>query len=121
MRVHDLELFAVNARTSQFRLLLIQPVRQSSDAKGRVDVLVEGLDGDIFKRIPMRELELTGDFSGAYSFRYYLELHGQFRLPEGFKPLRVVTVAIPNGKGRKSVRQTFIWQEALAAESAEES
>ncbi|MGJ8669002.1 MAG: DUF6776 family protein [Oceanococcus sp.] len=121
VRIHGLDLFKISRRSVQFRLTLIQPVRQSKDANGRLNIVVEGLAGDVFRQIPMSELGFAGDFSGEYAFRYYMELHGQFRLPEGFKPLRISTEAIPNTKGRKPVRQTFIWQEAMVAQAAEES
>lgn len=121
VRIHKLELFDAGRRAIQFRLTLAQPVRQTRDAKGHVRVMLEGLSDGTFSKLNVSDLELSDGFSGLYAFRYYLELHGQFRLPKGFKPLRIVTKAIPDGKGRKPLSQTFVWQEVLTADSAKAS
>lgn len=121
VRIHKLEVFDVGRRAVQFRLTLAQPVRQTSDATGRVKMTLEGLVDGSFKKLDVSDLELSEDFSGAYDFRYYLELNGQFRLPKGFKPLRIVTQAIPDGKGRRPLSQTFVWQEIMMADDAKAS
>ncbi len=118
VRIHQLELFDLGRGAVQFRLTLMQSVRQVQEAQGRLDLVIEGLDGDIYTKRSVQQLELSGDYTGDYAFRYYLEMHGQFRLPKAFKPLRIVTQAIPDKNGRKPVRQTFIWQEVFAAQTA---
>lgn len=121
LRIHNLELFDQGYQVVQFRLTMVQPVRQNQEAKGRLELVIEGLQEEAFRSLSLNDLALADSFSTAYAFRYYAELHGQFRLPEGFKPLRISASAIPDKKGRKAVRQSFVWQEAMAVDAAEES
>ena len=108
-------------RDYQFRLTLLQPVRQSSDAKGMLKLHLEGLKKDVMLALPLRDIALGEKTPALYEFRYYVEVFGQFRLPSDYRPLRLVAEAIPEERGLKPVSQTFVWAEILKPEAAEES
>lgn len=117
MRIHKLELFDEGRGKWQYRLTLMQPVRQATDAKGLIRITVEGLNGDIFRAYTMKELDPSEHFSGLYQFRNFLEMHGQFKLPTGFQPLRIVLKAIPERRGSKPVKRTWVWKDIVAAQA----
>ena len=121
MRIHNLELFRSGQRDWQFRLTLIQAVRHAKDAKGLVKIRLEGLKNNVFTSYGMKEIDPAKEYTGLYQFRHYLEKHGQFRLPAGFSPLRIVVEAIPEARGSKSVTRTWVWQEIITADKAEAS
>jgi hypothetical protein len=44
-------------------------------------------------------------------FRYFQEVKGRLRLPEGFKPLNVQVTAKRDGSSSAKVERTFDWDE----------
>ncbi|ORE85301.1 hypothetical protein ATO7_15997 [Oceanococcus atlanticus] len=121
VRIHKAEIMPLYGRDYQFRLTLLQPVRQSSDAKGMLKLHLEGLKKDVMLALPLRDIALGEKTPALYEFRYYVEVFGQFRLPSDYRPLRLVAEAIPEERGLKPVSQTFVWAEILKPEAAEES
>lgn len=121
VRIHKAEVMPLYGRNYQFRLTLLQPVRQSSDAKGMLKLHLEGLKKETFVSVPLNEIALGQKPPAFYEFRYYVEIFGQFRLPSDYRPLRLVAEAIPEERGLKPVSQTFVWTEILKPQAAEES
>ncbi len=121
IQVYKLVLDALGERTFQFRVTLLQPVRQAVDAKGVLAMRLEGMVGDRVKSMRLSELMVGGSFSPSYEFRYYTELFGQFRLPEDFAPLRLKVGLIPAGKRRVDWTETYVWNDLMTASKAEES
>ena len=121
VRVHKAEIMPLYGRDYQFRLTLLQPVRQSSDAKGMLKLRIEGLKDETLLVLPLNEIALGEKPPAFYEFRYYVEIFGQFRLPADYRPLRLVAEAIPEQRGLKPVNQTFVWAEIIKPETAEES
>ncbi len=121
VRVHKAEIMPLYGRDYQFRVTLLQPVRQSSDAKGMLKLRLEGLKNETLLILPLNEIALGEKPPAFYEFRYYVEIFGQFRLPADYRPLRLVAEAIPEERGLKPVNQTFVWAEIIKPETAEES
>lgn len=121
VRIHKAEIMPLYGRDYQFRVTLLQPVRQSRDAKGMLKLRVEGLKDETLLVLPLSEIALGKKPPAFYEFRYYVEIFGQFRLPADYRPLRLVAEAIPEKRGLKPVNQTFVWAEIIKPETAEES
>lgn len=121
VRIHKAEIMPLYGRDYQFRLTLLQPVRQSTDAKGMLKLHLEGLKKETLVSVSLNEIALGQKPSALYEFRYYVEVFGQFRLPSDYRPLRLVAEAIPEERGLKPVSQTFVWTEILKPQAAEES
>ena len=53
VRIYKLDLFSKPGRIYQFRLTLLQPARQTADADGSLEIVFEGLQDDVFTRLPL--------------------------------------------------------------------
>ena len=120
VRVHDLVLRPVQGRIFNFRLTLLQSVREGGEARGRVGLRLEALEGEKLRRLALESLMVTTEYSEEYLFRYYTEMFGEFELPDGLRPLRIVVSLTPRGKRKPAMVRTFVWDEMLAAPAAEE-
>jgi hypothetical protein len=45
----------------------------------------------------------------VFSFKYFQEFSGEFRLPDNFKPVRVTVSVIPDGANQPRVEDVFDW------------
>ncbi len=122
VRIYKLELDPLGLRRFQFRLTLLQSVRQAADATGDLQVDLVAVDpaGKV-QTLDMGSLMVGENYAWTYKFRYYTEMYGQFRLPDKLTPLRIEVQARPHGERRREVSATFVWNELISAPSAEES
>ncbi|MDX1497836.1 MAG: DUF6776 family protein, partial [Salinisphaeraceae bacterium] len=115
MRVYELEIAKQDDEPGRysFDLMLIQAVRHHRRVGGRVDMSIQGVQGGEEVTLSARDMGLSRPERLNYSFRYFQEIRGSFRLPEGFAPLAVtVTVSSSNGSASSFDRQ-FSWSEVL--------
>lgn len=115
MRVYELEIEKQAAQSGRysFDLMLIQAVRHHRRVSGRVDMSIDGIQQGKEIRLSAGEIGLSRSERLDYSFRYFQEIRGSFRLPEDFAPLTVtVTVSSSNGSSSSFDRQ-FSWTEVL--------
>lgn len=122
VRIFKLELDPLGRSDYQFRLTLVQSVRQVADAKGglqmRLVVLDEAGDSQI---LDMKELVTADDFAWDYRFRYYTELYGQFRLPSEVTPVRIEVTVVPKGRAGRKQSEVYVWNELIVATGDDES
>ena len=111
LRIHRFSLErGSGAGEYHYDLVLTQLKHNDSLVTGVVDWKIAGLMlGE------PGELALAGVTNPAvkhlkFRFRYFQELAGTIRLPDGFEPEKVILNVVPEGKGKPpSVKQTFDW------------
>ena len=111
LRIHRFSLEGGSgAGEYHYDLVLTQLKHNDSLVTGVVDWKIAGLMlGE------PGELALAGVTNPAvkhlkFRFRYFQELAGTIRLPDGFEPEKVILNVVPEGKGKPpSVKQTFDW------------
>ena len=120
LRLYRFDLESVAQRDYQFRAILLQSVSQRKQAEGRLELALVGLNpqGES-RRFDLQELS-RGDFSGDFSFRYYTEMYGQFRLPEPWAPLRIEARVMLADRREPAVSRIYPWKELITAQDAEE-
>lgn len=120
VRIHGLDVRQVKNQIHNFRLTLLQSVREGGDAAGRASIKLEVLQDSQVQSLDLQDLLVAGEYSGQYEFRYYAELYGEFKLPAGVRPLRMVVALTPKGKRRATVVKTFVWDDIMAGRTAKE-
>jgi hypothetical protein len=107
VRVQDLKM-RKTATGWKYDLVLIQSVREERRIAGNVELSIEGLQGAKNTQLPLSELVTSGDKNLVFSFKYFEEFSGEFRLPAGFKPTRVLVTLKP-ANDRPSVVDQYDW------------
>jgi hypothetical protein len=108
MRVFE---FKVNpdAKSGGYRydLVLIQSVRHDKRIDGDVNVSFDGVQGQDKRSLKLSEVVTDGNRNLVFSFKYFQEFSGTFRLPAGFRPTRA-TVRVA-GDGVPEVDEDYDW------------
>lgn len=108
LRIYD---FKVDARRMRGRyaydLLLVQVIHHDRRVSGSARVVFDGLQDGARKTYSLAQLTSGGD-PLQFSFKYFQELDGDFKLPAGFRPLRV-TVTLTPGGGLPQVENEYDW------------
>jgi hypothetical protein len=102
------------AGSYHFDLVLVQAARQEHRAKGRAELRLIGRDATAQRSLGLADLA-QGSADLAYSFRHFAELGGEFRLPLGFRPSRVVVTLMPDGGDSPHVEEEFDWAKVYDA------
>lgn len=92
-----------------YELVLIQSSRNDRQVGGRILVTIDGVQGGAQQTIKLDDMLKGESKTLQYSFKYFEEFNGDFSLPEGFKPLRVVVTLAPTATGTPNVREQFDW------------
>ncbi len=109
VRIYDLEVRESGEKSLYlFNLMLIQAVRHENSVSGVVSVELRGMQGGAEKHIPLEEISVARDTKLNFSFRYFQDLTGAFRLPRGFIPSSVHIKVNANSSGAV-VEQDFQW------------
>lgn len=107
VRVQDLKLRRVG-NGWRYELVLIQAIREESRIAGAVELSIEGVQGAKPTQLALSDLITSGEKNLVFSFKYFEEFSGEFRLPAGFKPTRVVVTLKP-ANDRPSVVDQYNW------------
>lgn len=106
------ELDAAN-RDYGFELLLTQVAVRRNVIKGVVRLDVVGrMNGDQ-QVLSLTEIASFKDYPVPFRFRYFQDVAGQLRLPEGYEPERILVTATQSGK--EAVQSSFEWRPEEAA------
>ena len=111
LRIHRFTL-EEGATPSEFHydLVLTQLKRNDKAISGVVDWRITGSTPDYQTEIGLDRVTDPAVKVLKFRFRYFQELAGTIRLPEGFTATRVVLTIKPSGKGRaEPVVQSFDW------------
>ena len=90
LRVADLALFSTGTPSVyQFSVLITQVAEKRRYVGGEVIVKVIGLMGEQRETVTFSQDNAVVGFPLKFRFRYFQDLVGQLKLPEGFRPERV--------------------------------
>lgn len=112
VRVQEIRLTPVEGQKNGYRLFmtLIQSVRQDKRVGGRIELAIVGRSGGAERRLALSELAPELAQNLLFSLKYFEEFSGQFQLPDGFTPRRVVVTLIPSSNGAPQTEEGFDWQ-----------
>lgn len=102
--------FKVRRKDGQwhYEMVLIQSVREESRIAGGAEVRIEGVLGGKPQGYALSSLITAGEKNLVFSFKYFEEFSGEFKLPQGFKPLKVV-VSLNPADDRPTVVNQYEW------------
>lgn len=115
VRVYEFRVTALKTAPNAFRydLVLIQPVRSEKRVGGQADVVIEGLKDGQKQSRKLADLAVNGGENLLFSFKYFEEFSGELRLPDGFRPLRVIVRLQPGGDARPAIEDEYEWGKIL--------
>ena len=98
--------------TYGFKLVLTQIGDNKSYISGVVAVNVIGMRNEDKEVIALRDLSDDIDDLGVkFRFRYFQDVEGLLRVPDGFKPVELQVVARAEGRKSSQAERTFDWDE----------
>ncbi|HEY9544588.1 MAG TPA: DUF6776 family protein [Solimonas sp.] len=115
VRVQEVRLSKASGAKNSYRffLTLIQSVRQEKRVAGRIEMAIFGRSGANERKLALNDIapDVAGNL--LFSLKYFEEFSGQFQLPDGFKPQRVVISLIPSSDGAPQTEEGFEWQRII--------
>ena len=93
----------------QYELVLIQSTRSERQVGGRIQIQIEGISNGSQQTLKLDETLAVSAQNLQFSFKYFEQFTGDFRLPEGFKPIRAQVTLVPTTAKSPSVREQFDW------------
>lgn len=115
VRVQEIHLTRASGEKNQYRffLTLIQSVRQEKRVAGRVELSIAGRSGGNERKLALSDIAPEVANNLLFSLKYFEEFSGQFQLPDGFKPQRIVVSLIPSSDGAPRTEEGFEWQRII--------
>lgn len=116
VRVYEFKVYpTTTANVFRYDLVLIQSVRHDRRIAGRVEISLQGMSNGQTQVRRLSELILSGEQNLVFSFKYFEEFGGEFRLPEGFRPTRAVVAVLPDGGAVPKIEDEFEWSKIQGA------
>ena len=111
MRVYEIKVrqSPEDVQRYNFDLMLIQAVRHNRRVSGRISLSVQGVEDGEETSLNATQLGMNRSDKMNYSFRYFQELRGSFRLPEGFAPTAITVAVYSSGGSTKNFEKQFTW------------
>lgn len=97
-----------------FRLVLIQAIKHDRRASGEITVQFHGQRGGEAVSLPLSDLVMNNADKLTYSFKYFQDFEGDFRLPDNFQPQRLEVIVTPSGRGDETISRSFAWDDIIA-------
>lgn len=114
VRVYDFKVsHSSQAGAWRYDLVLIQSVHHDKRVGGALEIVFEGVKGSEKQSLKLSELNADERKNLVFSFKYFEEFSGTFRLPEGFKPLRATVRLEPDGDADATVEDEYDWGKIL--------
>jgi outer membrane murein-binding lipoprotein Lpp len=92
----------------QYELVLIQSVREESRIAGTAEVRIDGQQAGKPQTLTLGALVTAGEKNLVFSFKYFEEFSGEFKLPQGFKPMKML-ISLDPADDRPTVTDEFEW------------
>ena len=112
LRIQSLQV-TKNAKEGSFhyKLVLTQVLKNDRLARGRVDVLIEGIREEDGRQENLKLTDITVPKRAVmnFKFKYFQAFEGDVEMPEGFVPIRVSVTVDPSGRSLESVEKIFDW------------
>ncbi len=115
VRVYDFKVTKSKTGPAAYHydLVLIQSVRTEKRVGGSIDIVFEGLKGNVKQQLHLGELAADGSKNLLFSFKYFEEFGGSLRLPDGFRPLRATVTLQPAGDSAPKIEDEYEWVKIL--------
>lgn len=114
VRVQALKLRRTSAPDHyRYALTLIQSVRQEKRIAGRAELVLVGRVAGTERRVPLSEAAVGEARNLLFSLRYFEEFSGEFALPAGFQPSRVLVSLVPADPAAPRIDENFEWRRIL--------
>jgi vacuolar-type H+-ATPase subunit I/STV1 len=97
-------------RSYHYRFTVTQSMQNGDMANGWVFFAVDGLQDGKPKWLPLREITKDNVERLKMRFKNFQDIEGDIRLPEGFKPLKIIVEVKPSNKKITPVKQRFDWK-----------
>jgi len=118
VRVYEFKLSkAAQADQYHYELVLIQSVRHDKRLAGAIDVVFEGVKGSQKQSFKLSDTLIDDRKNLLFSFRYFQEFSGTFRIPEGVRPLRATVQLLPDGDAPQ-VEDEYDWTKIVQEKHA---
>lgn len=101
----------LQANNFRFKLILTHVTKSDKVAEGKIDIILEGIQGDSQKALNIQDLVLEGSLKPKYKFKHFMRLESTMIIPAGFIPHRVRVSLIPKETKLSKVEKIFEWQE----------
>jgi hypothetical protein len=92
-----------------FKLVITQVMKNEYLVRGRVEVLIDGLQDGKQKQLTLSQLSEGKLANLKMEFKYFQNIEGDIVLPADFVPSSVMVDLIPSGKGRTRIKKNFEW------------
>jgi Family of unknown function (DUF6776) len=93
----------------RYSLLLTQVVDKHDYIQGRVEIALLGREGESEKQLLLGELNEEKLDRIGFRFRYFQNIDGELRVPDGFVPEEVMVVARSSGRNGQRLEKKFDW------------
>ncbi len=91
-----------------FNLVMTQVLNNDRFVRGTVKLFLQGVQDGEPQSLEFGDISPNKSVNEAFRFRYFQQMEGDIRLPEGFVP-RTINVEL-SPKGRKKISKSFAWQ-----------
>ncbi|HUP91400.1 MAG TPA: DUF6776 family protein [Solimonas sp.] len=116
VRIYDFKLHpAAGGDVFRYDLVLIQSVRHDQRVAGAVQMQIHGTTAGAAQTLNLTDVAVGGVQNLVFSFKYFEEFGGEFRLPAGFKPSRVTVSLEPAVEGAPRIDDEFEWKKLISA------
>jgi len=92
-----------------YQFVVSQVINSGRVAKGQIFIRLEGLQDGHGKTLELKELSSDKLSSHKMRFRYFQNIKGKLRLPDGFKPATLTIEVKPVNKKLETVTRSFDW------------
>jgi len=94
----------------RYRFTITRNMQSDGVAAGWIFFAVDGLRDGEPVWLPLREITEDNTDKLKMRFKHFQDIEGQIRLPDDFKPLKVIIEVKPNNKKLSPVKQRFDWK-----------
>ena len=92
-----------------FRLVLTQVGDNRNNVTGDVLLMLSGTQGGQLVQLSGSDILVEGSET-RFRFRYFQELTGRLRLPEGLQPEQITVEAVNGARRNQKAEKTYMWQ-----------
>lgn len=102
------------ANTYHYRLIMTQYGKNTRAVRGVTKLSVVGVQDGRQLELDLKALDPRRRPYMKFRFKYFQELTGDLKLPDGFLPLRVKLRTVPQGKGIGAAEKVYNWAEVIS-------
>ena len=100
----------IEEREYNYRFTVSQLINSGVVAKGKIHISLEGIQQGQAMKLELEQLTEGEESSLKMRFRYFQDVEGKLKIPEGFEPARLIIEIRPESKKFNPVTETFDWK-----------